>query len=448
METNVEMLEDNRARIAVTVEASDVDSRINRAYKEAAQKYQFPGFRKGKAPRAVIDSALGAGYVLANVTEELINDVMPLAIDESNLFTIGQAAFDEVQPLVGGQDFTFSFAIGLRNEIELSSYEPVAIDLPAAEVSDDEIDMQFDAIIDQYARFEDAGNHAKASAGDRLVLAMESVDDKGDAVDFLTSEEFQYTIGSGLLPQEFDEKLTGVTLGEKIEFVMPVGETATVYTNQLIGKTESLSLKIEVKGIKVKMSPTVDDAWVADNFGFETVAELRERVSESVTQQKAEYLPRLKEDRILGVLVERVSEDAPEAMVEQQEQDLLQDFFQQLQRSGQTYDAYLKAQNITAQQLKEDLKLQAVDIVKQNLALDAWARHFDLTCEENDIQAEFIKASASDWEDLYENWKQAGRLHMVREGVLRAKALEDAVASAVVTEIPFGQQADADADAE
>ena len=444
METKVESLEDNRAKITVTIEASEIDARINRAYKEVAKKNSFPGFRKGKAPRAVIDAAFGAGYVAATVTEDVVNDMMPLAIDGADLFPVGQAQFDEIASVVAGEDFTFSFSIGLRTEIELSSYEPVAIEMPAAEVTDAEIDMQYDAIIDQYAQFEVAAEGAKAAEGDRLVMAMQAADDKSEKIDQLTSDEFQYTIGSGLMPAEFDEKLVGAAAGDKLEFSVPVAESTAAYLKELVGKTESVSFTIEVKELKTKVAPTVDDAWVADNFGFETVAELRERISESLTQQKADFLPRLKEDRVLYALLERVTDEAPEAMVEEQEQDLLQEFFQQLQRSGQTYDAYLKANNLTAAQVKDDIKQQAAEVVKQNLALDAWARHFEIACEDCDVQAEFIKASADEWESLYNSWKQAGRLHLVREGVLRSKAMNAAVEGAVVTEVPFGEATDSE----
>ena len=111
---------------------------------------------------------------------------------------IGQAQFDEIEPVASDNDFTFSFTIGLRSEIELSSYEPVAIEMPAAEVSDAEIDMQYDAIINQYAQFEDAGDDAKAAEGDRLVMAIQAADDKGEKVEALCSDEFQYTLRKNL----------------------------------------------------------------------------------------------------------------------------------------------------------------------------------------------------------------------------------------------------------
>ena len=236
METKVESLEDNRAKITVTVEASEIDARINRAYKEVAKKNSFPGFRKGKAPRAVIDAAFGAGYIAATVTEDVVNDMMPLAIDGADLFPVGQAQFDEIASVAAGEDFTFSFSIGLRTEIELSSYEPVAIEMPAAEVTDAEIDMQYDAIIDQYAQFEVAAEGAKAAEGDRLVMAMQAADDESEKIDQLTSDEFQYTIGSGLMPAEFDEKLVGAAAGDKLEFSVPVAESTAAYLRSLLAR--------------------------------------------------------------------------------------------------------------------------------------------------------------------------------------------------------------------
>lgn len=440
METKVDLLEDNRAKIAVTVEASEISARINRAYKEVAKKNTFPGFRKGKAPRAVIDAAFGAGYILAAVTEDVVNDTTPVAIDESNLFPVGQAQFDEIEPVVADADFTFSFTIGLRNEIELSSYEPVAIEMPAEEITEKEIDDQLNSIIEQYADFEEAAEGAKIAKGDRVTMSLSALDDSNAPFDLLNSEDFQYTIGSGLFPVEFDEKLIGAAAGDKLEFSLPVSEGSGVYLHSLVGKTENVSFTIEIKDIKAKVMPELNDEWVSENFGFESVSELRDRVKDSIEQQKEQIFPRIKENRVLDVLLERVSDEAPEAMVEQQEQELLQEFFQQIQRSGQTYDEYLKAKNLTAAEVKDDIKKQAAEIVKQNLALDAWARHFELTCEEGDIEAEFIKASADQWESIYENWKKNGNLHLVREGVLRTKALEAVLEGAVVTEIPYGEE--------
>ena len=129
METKIEKLEDNRAKIIVTIPAAEVDGRINKEYKDFAKRYNFPGFRKGKAPRAVIDSAFGPQAVIGTVTEDLVQEYLPLAVDGSGLFVVGDPQFEDedVAVVEAGKDFTFGAVFQLRLEIELSSYDPVEI---------------------------------------------------------------------------------------------------------------------------------------------------------------------------------------------------------------------------------------------------------------------------------------------------------------------------------
>ena len=439
METKIEKLEDNRAKIIVTIPAAEVDGRINKAYKDFAKRYNFPGFRKGKAPRAVIDSAFGPQAVIGTVTEDLVQEYLPLAVDGSGLFVVGDPQFEDedVAVVEAGKDFTFGAVFQLRLEIELSSYDPVEIEMIAGGASEAEIDDQIEMITAQYATFEESGDHAKAAAGDRLVLNLVANDDKGESLATLTTNDFQYTIGSGLFPVEFDEAVDGIAVGEKREFTMPVAAPGTAFTTPYVGKTESIAFVAECTAVKVKKAPEITDEWIGENFGFDTVAEFRRRVAESLSQQKDQMLPIIKENRCLMTLIERVDVEVPEAMAEEEEANLLQDFFRQLQKQGQTFDSYLKSQGLSNEQFKEDIKLQAQDTVKQNIALDAWARHFEIEATEGDIEAEFIKSGAEDWEALYQNWKENGRIHMVREGVLRAKALQAIVDGAIVTEVAY-----------
>lgn len=140
-------------------------------------------------------------------------------------------------------------------------------------------------------------------------------------------------------------------------------------------------------------------------------------------------------------LRDRVEGDVPESLVEQAETSLLQDFFGQLQQAGMTFDAYLASQNITPDQFKADLKAQSADQVKEELALEAWARHNNMEITDADVAAEFAKTGVEDPAALEQEWRDAGRLHLIRTGLLRQKAIEDLMENANVTEVDFAAKA-------
>ena len=150
METKVEALQDNKVKVTVTVDAKEVDNRIKKAYKDFANKYNFPGFRKGKAPRPIIDNALGAEAVPASVTDDIVNGCYPLAIDSCDLYPVGEPEFGEPALVEGGKPYEFSFEVECKPTCELSDYEPVEVKLPAEGASEAEIDQQIEALRDYY----------------------------------------------------------------------------------------------------------------------------------------------------------------------------------------------------------------------------------------------------------------------------------------------------------
>ena len=165
-------------------------------------------------------------------------------------------------------------------------------------------------------------------------------------------------------------------------------------------------------------------------------------MADSILEQKEEVLPRIKENQCLSKLADRLQGDVPEAMCEEAETSLLQDFFQQLQRQGVSFDAYLKQQGITPDRFKEDVKAQAADMTKQDLALDAWARHYNMEVTDEDVAEEFVKSGVEDPKKLQEEWRRNGQLHMVKNGIARTRAAEDVMEKAVVTIVEPGAAAD------
>lgn len=436
MKTKVEVLESGATKLTVTIEAAEIDARIKKTYKDFGAKYRFPGFRPGHVPRPVIDSNLGKEAVRSTVTDEVVNESFPLAVDENNLFMISQPKFGDVEGLVEeGKDFTFSAEFEVKPELELSDYSPVHVEIPFKTASELEIDEQINSLGDYYFDYKNAPVNTKVKEKSIVELTMTVKDDNGEAIDALGVEDRMYELGQGMFPAAFDEALIGMKKGETKSITLNVEENPCMVTSFLKEKTENATFDVEIKVVKKKVAPEITDEWVKETLGFADVAELRVRMGESIEQQKGEAIPRIMENNALYALQERLVGEAPESMVEDAERELLQAFFTQLQNQGATFDAYLKAQDITPEDFKEDVKLQAIDNVKENLALDAWARHAGIEVTDEDILDEFKNSGAEDTDALFAEWKSQGRLHIVREGIMRGKALEALLKEADIEEV-------------
>lgn len=444
VEIKVEALEGSKVKATVTVDAKTVESYVKKTYKDFANKGTFPGFRKGKAPRKVIDNVLGAEYVMATATEEVVNAHYPLAVEDQKLFPVGQPDFENADLVESGKEYTFSFTVEVKPEFELSSYEPVAVELPCAEVTEAEMTEQLDAMRQHYATFEDASAATKLKAENTADFAMKATDEEGNAIEALESESRLFTPASGMFPESFDAEVLGMKKGQTKEFTIEVADDdSSVLLAGMGGK--KINFEVTCNVVKKKTVPELTDEWVKEVMALESVEDLRARIDEAVSAQKAGMLPRLKENACMAELVKRFEGDAPASMVEDSESALLQEFFGQLQRQGMNFDAYLMQQGITADKFKADVKLQAADDAKEKLALDAWARHAGIEATAEEVTAEFTKAGLPDAAAVEEEWRKNGRLYLIREGIVRAKALEDVMDTAVVTEVDYAAQAAAEA---
>ena len=449
VETKVEALSESQIKVTITVEAEEVARRFKKEYKNCAHRYQFPGFRKGKAPRPVIDSALGEDFVAAMVTDNLTNEMYPKAFDLEHIQPIGKPDFGEPDLAKEGEDYSFDFTIDVVPDAQLSSYEPVEIELPNVAASEEEVEEQISMLQDHYFHYDDAAEDAVITADSRVELDIKAVDDEGTQIDSVTTDDFPYTLGSDMMPEAFDAELIGMKAGEKKNFTIDLPETPTAYMYDVNGGGTA-TFDVEVKSIKLKVIPEITDEWAQDTLGFEDVADLRTRIAESIEQEKGEMIPRMREIQSLKQLVERVQAEVPEAMINDTETRLLQDFFKQLQQHGITLDTYLMQNDLTAEQFRDDIKQQATDMAKEDMALDSWAKHFEIEATDEELMKVFEDAGAEDPQALYNEWLESGRMYIVRSGVLREKALDNVMDTAIVSEfeIKLGEGAAEEAEAQ
>jgi FKBP-type peptidyl-prolyl cis-trans isomerase (trigger factor) len=330
----------------VTIAAADVDAAVKAAYREGAQ-VRIPGFRPGKAPRPVLNNVYGGKeYFLAKATDAVINESAGRAVDEQGFEPIDQAKFENVDKLVEeGKDFSYEFKVEVTPQVELSSYDPVQVELPDVKADKEQIDEEVDRLRGYYATYDEPA---------------------------------------------------------------------------------------EEGGERVRHLPELTDQWVKDTLEFEGVDELRERLAESIERQNEATQPALKENQAILALGERVASEPPQKLVSAKETSLFQDLYRMLNNNHITYDAYLAQIKKTAEEYKETIHRQAVDQVKEELALDAVARHLKLEASKDELVEEFRKAGSEDPEKTYQDWAKAGHLSEIKNGILRMKASKAVVDGAEV----------------
>lgn len=414
---------DNKLEATLTVAAADVDAAIKKAYRDIANKYRFQGFRKGKAPRPVIDGLVGKDNVMAEASEDVLNEATPLMLDELDIVPVGQPTYGDEPVLVSeGSDYVVTATISLRPDCELESYDAPEINMPPAEVTEAEVAEQLETLVNYHATYEDAADDFAAAEGDMLTLDIENVENGED----LAGTDRPFMIGSSTVPAAFNDAIKG----------MKVGETKDVEINVEGDEPKTVKVKVTLKSAKKQVVPELDDELAKKAFGYDTVDALKDALKEEIAEDKKAQLPNIKETRVIEKLAEALKlDEVPEDYVKQIFDEIAQDFLGQLQRQGLTLDAWLSARRIQISDFLDDLNAQAAERARQSLALDALAKKLGLEATEEDVRKEFEEAGVKDVDASMKEFKDAGRMPAVRETVKRSKAVNWLVENAKVTEV-------------
>ena len=417
---------DNQVKVTITVDATDVSAAIKKAYKDVAAKYNFQGFRKGKAPRPVIDSMLGKDAVRAQATNELINEAEPLMLEELDLVPIGEVTYG-TEPVLAedGKEYVVEATVPVRPAAELTSYDAPAINMPPEEATDAEIDFQINQLLSYQVSFQDVAEDREVAEGDYVAVDIENV----EGAERLAGKNRMLLLDGKNIPAELQAAIIGMKAGEEKE----VSWTETHTHGEEIHE-EAKAVKVKVNAIREQVTPELDDDFAKKNFGFDTADEVRSAIKEEIENDKKMSLPGLKEDRLVVALGDRLDlEEVPEQYVGQLFQELAQEFLTSLERQGASLDMFLKARGISMDAFLADLRAQANERARQSLALDALARQLGFEATEEDVEAEFARSNVDDPEEVMAEWKKEGRLPAIRESIKRTKALQWLVDNAEVT---------------
>lgn len=441
---------DDKMAATVTVPAADVDKAIAKTYKDIAKKYNFQGFRRGHAPRPVIDGIIGRESVLAQATNDLLNVVEPMMLEELDVTPVGRVSFGEegADPQLAsqGSDYVVTATIGVRPTCELESYDAPEISLPPEEATEAEIDWQINQLLTYQVTYEDVEEDRAAEPGDVVSVDIENVEGAGH----LAGKNRLLALDGQQVPEQLQEGIVGMKKGE---------EKAIEWTHTHVHEGEehshTFSVKVTLNGIKKAVTPELDDE-VAKKFGFDDVAAFRAAVKEEIEGDKKTTIPNLKEDRVVEAMGKVLKlETVPEAYQNEIFNELASEFLAQLQRQNVSLDMFLRARGLKSDDFIADLRVQAEERARQSLALDAVAAKLGLEATEDDVRAEFERAGVEDVDASVKQWREEGRLPAIRDSIRRTKALDWLVENAkvnVVDEVAEraaeGEKDDEAADAE
>lgn len=418
MSVNVENLEKNMVKLTIAVSAEEFDKAINKVYQKNKGKMTIPGFRKGKAPRAMIEKMYGPGVFYEDAANEIIPDAYEEAAKESGLDIVSQPDIDVTQ-IEKGKEFIFTAEVAVKPEVTLGDYKGIEVEKKEAVVTDEEILAELDKVREQNARTVVVEDRP-AQNGDMTVIDFEGFVD-GAPFEGGKGEDYPLTLGSHSFIDNFEEQLEGKNIGEEIEVnvTFPEGYQA----EELAGKPAMF--KVTIKEIKTKELPEMDDELVQDISDFETLAEYKDDVKKTLTEKKETQLKNEKEEAIVEKAVENATMEIPDAMLETQVKQMANEFAQRLQSQGLSLQQYFQFTGMDANKFMEQMRPQALKRIQSRLVLEAIAKAENIQATEEDIEKE-IENMASMYQMEVEKVKE-----IIGESEKEQIALDMAVQKAV-----------------
>lgn len=381
MSLQVEKLEHNMAKLTIEVPAEELEKALETAYQKNKNKISVPGFRKGKVPRNMIEKMYGPAIFYEDAANELIPDAYEKALDECEEEIVSAPKIDVTQ-IEKGKDFIFTAEVAVKPEVTLGKYKGIKVDEADLAVTEEEINAQIEKERENSARTISVEDRPVID-GDITTLDFEGFVD-GVAFEGGKGTDYPLTIGSGSFIPGFEEQLIGAELNKEVEVNVTFPED--YHAKDLAGKPATFKCKI--KDIKEKELPELDDEFASEVSAFDTMAEYKEDVKKSLEMKKADAAKIAKEEAVIDAVIEDAKMDIPDAMVETEQRQIIEEFSQRMRMQGLTMEQYMQFTGMTPQALMDQTKPQALKRIQSRLVLEAVAKAEDLKASEEDYAAE------------------------------------------------------------
>lgn len=383
MSVQVEKLEKSMAKLTITVEAAKFDAAVDSAYQKNKGKIALPGFRKGKAPRAMIEKMYGTGVFYEDAANELIPEAYETAAKESELEIVAQPEI-EVTQMEKETDFIFTATVAIKPEVTLGDYKGIEVEKKEAEVSEEEITAEIDKAREANSRLITIEDRATED-GDTVIIDFDGYVD-GKQFEGGYAEDYTLVLGSHSFIDNFEDQLVGKNLGEDVEVNVTFPEE--YHVDELKGKPALF--KVKIKEIQKKELPELDDDFAQDVSDFDTLDEYKADVEKKILENKENQIKREQEDQIIEKIIENAQMEIPQQMITAQTRQMTQEFAQRLQSQGLSLEQYMQFTGLTPQKMMEDLEPQALKRIQSRLVLEAVvvAENIEASDEEIDKELE------------------------------------------------------------
>ena len=375
--------ETNTYEVEVFVEGAVFMDAVNKVYKKEAKKINVPGFRKGKAPRAVIEKLYGPEVFYDDAMQECYPEALDAACKEADLKVVTVTGLEATD--VSKDGFTFVATVVVEPEIEIKDYKGIEVEKLSTEVTDEMIDEEIERVRERNSRMVTVEDRA-AENGDTAVIDFEGFCD-GEAFEGGKAAEYNLELGSGNFIPGFEEQVVGHSTGD--EFTIDVKFPEEYQNEGLKGK--DAQFKIKLHEIKNKELPEVDDDFVKDVSEKDTVAEYREELREQVAKRLEGEAERDLDDKLTNVIIEKVEGEIPQQMFDNEANQMLREMDMRLRQQGMDLNTYMKYTGMDANAMAEMYKPEAERRVKMRLALEKIAQLEDIKPTQEDIDGEYAK---------------------------------------------------------
>lgn len=425
MSVQVEKLEKNMAKLTIEVSAEELEGALQAAYLKNKNKISVPGFRKGKVPRQMVEKMYGPEIFYEDAANALIPEAYEKALDECGEDIVSSPAIDVTQ-IEKGKPFIFTAEVALKPEVKLGKYKGVKVEKIDAAVTDEEVDAEINKERENNARNIEVTDRP-VKDGDMTVLDFEGFVD-GVAFDGGKGENYPLTIGSGAFIPGFEEQLVGAEIGKEVEVNVTFPED--YQAEELKGK--AAVFKCTIKEIKEKELPELDDEFASEVSEFDTLEEYKADVKAKLTEKKEKEAKDAKEAAVIEAIVKDSDMEIPDAMLETQQKQMVDEFAQRIQMQGLSIDQYFQFTGTTYDKMIEQVKPQAEKRIKSRLVLEAIVKAENIEASEEDYEEEIkVMAEAYQMEaDKVKEMLPEKSIAQIKEDIAVRKAAEFAVKNA------------------